>query len=207
MKVYSDGSCIDGKMGTAAVMFKNGEEQLILRKHIGDECQHMVYEVEVIGLTLAAELVARENFVEDAIIRADNQAAIHVLEQTKGTPGQHLVDRLEEKIEEIYNKHGHDILEIWWTPGHEGIMENKRADQETKKAAKGDTSPDDQLPSRCRDEIKTIQSVARQNHSKLTKSKAANQFKKLPRFPRLHEINPLTPSPRFRKDSGRLPRN
>jgi len=108
-------------------------------------------------------------------------------------------------MEEIYNKHSHDTLEIWWTPGHEGIMENERADEEAKKAAKGDTSPDDQLPPGCRDEIKTSQSAARQNHSKLTKSEAANQFKKLPRFPHLHEINPSTPSPRFRKDSGHLP--
>ena len=65
-KVYSDGLCIGRKVGTAAVMFKNGEELHVLRKHVGDECQHMVYEVEVIGFTLAAELVARENFIEDA---------------------------------------------------------------------------------------------------------------------------------------------
>src|SRR5882724_6382803 len=108
-------------------------------------------------------------------------------------------------MEEIYNKHGHDTLEIWWTPGHEGIMENERADEEAKKAAKGDTSPDDQLPSGCRDEIKTSRSAARQNHFKLTKSKAANQFKKSTRFPCLHKIDPSTPSPRFQKDSGHLP--
>ena len=85
-------SCIDSKVGRAAVIFKHGEELHILRKHVGDECQHMVYKSEVIRLTLAAKLVARENFVKDAIIRADNQAAIHVLESTKGSPGQHLVD-------------------------------------------------------------------------------------------------------------------
>ena len=79
-KVYSDSLCIDGKVGTAAVIFKNGEELHVLRKHIGDECQHKVYEAEVIGLTLAAELIARENFVEDAIIGSDNQAAICALE-------------------------------------------------------------------------------------------------------------------------------
>ena len=45
-------------------MFKNGEELHVLRKHLGDECQHTVYEAEIIGLMLAAELITRENFVE-----------------------------------------------------------------------------------------------------------------------------------------------
>jgi len=57
-------------------MFKKGEEQRVLRKHIGDECQHTVYEAEVIGLTLAAELIRQERFVEAAVIGADNQATI-----------------------------------------------------------------------------------------------------------------------------------
>jgi len=124
---------IDSKVGTAAVMFKQGEELQVLRKHVGDECQHIVYEAEVIGLTLAAKLVAGENFVEDAIIGADNQVTFHALESTKGSPGQHLVHRLQEKVEEIYDKHTHDTLEIWWTPGHEGIKENERADEEAYK--------------------------------------------------------------------------
>src|SRR5882724_10554572 len=170
MKVYSDRSCINGKVAAAAVMLKQGEEIYILRKHVGDECHHPVYEAEVIGLTLAAKLIARESFVEDAIISTDNQAAIHALESTKGSLGQHLVDQLQEKIEEIYNKHGHETLEIWWTPRHEGIKENERADEEAKKAAKGDMSPDNQLLPGCRGEIKTSQSVARQYFTRQTKS-------------------------------------
>ena len=45
-----DGSCIDGKVGAAAMMFRQGEESHVLRKYIGDECHHTVYEAEVIGL-------------------------------------------------------------------------------------------------------------------------------------------------------------
>ena len=51
MRVYSDGSCIDSKVGAAAVMFKEGEELHILRKHIGHECKHTVYKAKVIGFT------------------------------------------------------------------------------------------------------------------------------------------------------------
>jgi len=56
MRVYSDRSCIDRKVGAVAVMFKQGEEQHVLRKHVGDECQHTIYEAKVIGLALAAKL-------------------------------------------------------------------------------------------------------------------------------------------------------
>ena len=76
MRVYSDSSCIDGQIGAAAVMFKQGEEVGTLRKHVGDEYHHTVYEAKVIGLTLAAKLIARERSVETTIIGADNQVAI-----------------------------------------------------------------------------------------------------------------------------------
>jgi len=74
-------------VGAAAVMFKQGEEQLILRKHIGDEFQHTLYEAEVIGLTLVAKLIKRERIVKATIIRVDNQAEIQALENMKGAPG------------------------------------------------------------------------------------------------------------------------
>jgi len=57
-RVYLDGSCIDGKIGAATLMFRQGEEVCTLRKHVGDECHHTVYKSKVIGLTLAAELIA-----------------------------------------------------------------------------------------------------------------------------------------------------
>src|SRR5882724_10858307 len=109
-------------------------------------------------------------------------------------------------MEEIYAKHGKEALEIWWTPRHEGIKENKRADEEAKKAAKGDTCPDSQLPPGCRGEIKTSRSAARQHFTRQIKSKAAKQFTKSPRFPHLHKINPSSPSPKFCKDSECPPR-
>jgi len=73
-------------------MFKQGEETGTLRKHVGDECHHTVYKAEVIGLTLASKLLARERSVEDTMIGTDNQVAICALENTRGSPGQHLVD-------------------------------------------------------------------------------------------------------------------
>src|SRR5882724_13110057 len=98
------------------MMFRQGEETCMLRKHVGDECHHTVHEAKVIGLTLASKLIARESLIEDTIIGTDNQAAIQALENIKGTPGQHLVDQLHEKIEEVHDIHRHEALEIWWNP-------------------------------------------------------------------------------------------
>jgi len=97
-----------------------------------------------------------------------------VLESIKGTLGQHLVDQLHEKMEEIYDIDGHEAMKIWWTPSHEGIKENERADEEAKKAAKGDTSPDEQLPLGCRGKLKMSQSVARQTTPKKLSSMPPN---------------------------------
>ena len=123
---------------------------------------------------LAAELIARERFVEAATIGADNQAAI--LESSNGSLGQHLVDQLHEKIEEIHDKHSDEALEIWWTPGHKGIRGKERADAEAKKVARGDTIPDNQLPHGCRGKLKTSRSTVRQNHFRETKNNASRQF-------------------------------
>ena len=123
----------------------------------------------------------------------------------KGSLGQHLVDQPHEKIEEIQDKDGDEALEIWWTPGNKGIRENERADEKGKKAARGNTSTDDQLPHGCRGKIKMSRSAARQNHSRETKNNAARQFVELPRYPCLHRIDPLAPSPRLCKDMEHLP--
>jgi len=192
--IYSDSSGINGKIGSAAIMFKQGVETRTLRKLVGDECHHTVYKAEVVGLALVAQLMASENLIKQAIIGADNQVAIQALEHLKGTPGQHLVDQLHKRMEEIHNRHG-----------HEGIKGKKRADKEAKKAARGNTSPDDQLPIGLRGRIKTSRSVARQNHFTRIKTDASKQFENSPRYPRLHDIDLSTPSSRFRKSTECLP--
>jgi len=122
----------------------------------------------------------------------------------KGASGQHLVDQLQNKIEEVHSKHRDKALEIWWTPGHEGIKENERADEEAKRVARGNSSPDDQLPCTHRGKIKTSRSAVRQSYSKKLKNEAAKQFASSPRYLQLQEINPSTLSSKFRKDTEHL---
>ena len=49
--------------------------------------------------------------------------------------GQHLVDRVHKQVEAAQRKHRGMKVEVRWTPGHEGISENERADMEAKRVA------------------------------------------------------------------------
>jgi len=60
VQVYSDGSGIGSGIGAAVVLFRNGEEKCTLRKYQGKEGEHTVFEAEVMGLALAAELVRED---------------------------------------------------------------------------------------------------------------------------------------------------
>src|SRR5882672_6358718 len=63
IKVFLDGSGIGGSIGAATVLYRNGKLKPSLRKYLGREDQHMVYEAEVVSLTLAAELIRKERNV------------------------------------------------------------------------------------------------------------------------------------------------
>ena len=59
IKVYSDGSGIDGKIGSSVVLFR-GEVKRKLRYQLGLDKHHTVYEGEGIGMVLGLELMRTE---------------------------------------------------------------------------------------------------------------------------------------------------
>jgi ribonuclease HI len=52
-----------------------------------------------------------------------------------------------------------------WIPGHEAIEGNERADEEAKKAAKGDTSHKWEIPIECRGIMPTSRAAEVQRHN------------------------------------------
>jgi len=60
VQVYTNRSGIGSGIGAAVVLFRNGEEKHTLRKYLGKECEHMVFEVEVMGLALVASWLGRD---------------------------------------------------------------------------------------------------------------------------------------------------
>ena len=72
VKIYSDGSSINGGVGAAAVLYINNTPHHTLQHHLGSDKHHMAYKAELVGLILAAELLQQLDFLEDATIATDN---------------------------------------------------------------------------------------------------------------------------------------
>src|SRR5882724_11089565 len=103
--VFSDGSGQNGQIGSAAVLYKSSVKKCSLRKHMGSEKLHMVFEAEVLGLLLATKLILKETHILSAIIGADSQAALLAVRRTGGASGQYLLDALHGGMEAICTKH------------------------------------------------------------------------------------------------------
>ncbi|KAG1850673.1 hypothetical protein F4604DRAFT_1883642 [Suillus subluteus] len=76
LRVYLDGSVIDGGVGAAAVLMQGEEVIDKLRFYLGKENEHMVYEGEIMGMILAVKLMRRAGGGRSMVLGLDNQAAI-----------------------------------------------------------------------------------------------------------------------------------
>ena len=103
LKVYSDGSSIDGGIGTAATLYINGTQCQMLQYHSGSEEHHTVYEAGLVGLILAATLIQKMDFLEEVTIATDNQAVIKVITIFCSSPRQQLIDYFIGQMTELAN--------------------------------------------------------------------------------------------------------
>ncbi|OAX41429.1 hypothetical protein K503DRAFT_837153, partial [Rhizopogon vinicolor AM-OR11-026] len=75
---------------------------------LGPDKRHTVYEAEVVGLTLAAKLLATEQNVEyPASIFVDNQATIQSGESHRTKPGGYLVENFR-RMTRVLAKRRHE---------------------------------------------------------------------------------------------------
>ena len=76
-KIFTDGSSTNGKVGASAVLYVNDRQIAKLQYHLGAASKHTVFEAELVGMILAAHLLATTQAVPlPASIFMDNQAAI-----------------------------------------------------------------------------------------------------------------------------------
>src|SRR5882724_7207549 len=76
-----------------------------------------------------------------------------------GTSGQHLLAKLQAHLTLAQCKCGNMGFVLRWTPGHNGIHKNKRADEEAKRAGSSKSSPVCLLPKACRGDIPVSRSA------------------------------------------------
>ena len=118
MRVYSDGSGIYGNIRAATMLYRDRELKAILKKNLGEEDGHMVFEPEVVGLSLVTDWV--EKNICMVTIGSDSQAAIWETRSTRGVSGQHLVDKGHERVEAAWCRHRGLKIKLRWTPGMRG---------------------------------------------------------------------------------------
>jgi len=207
LRVYSDGSDIDGGVGAAAVLVAPGGTPKVLRYHLGPSTKHTVYEGEIIGLTLGVTLLRREISCAKASTAADNLACLHASTNRKPHPAHYLIDKLLRAIESLERRHPNIDFTLRWVPGHKGIEGNELADVEAKKAARGDSSSVEDLPSWLREtELPASLSRVRQTRNEEITRLAKAEWKGSPRAERMNRIDPEMPSKKYLKLAEKLPR-
>jgi hypothetical protein len=60
IKVFTDGSAHNGRVGMAAILIRQGQADQVLRLCLGTTKQHSVPEAEMVGLILGLHLIAKE---------------------------------------------------------------------------------------------------------------------------------------------------
>ena len=155
---------------------------------------------------LALELISKEPPYRSASIALDNVAAIQATSLTKSTPGSYLVDSIREAAESTFIHRGRAPLTLRWVPGHVEIEGNERSDEEAKRAARGESSEEQDLPRATRGQLPFSRSAARQRFNEGLKERWKKTLELSKRWPKLHQIDAMAPSNRFRKIARLLPR-
>lgn len=133
VRTYTDGSCIGGHVGAAAVYPEKGR---IRDAYMGTNATLTVYAAELRGINLALTM-AKEEVDAGAVQRcinvfADNQAAIRSLTRPEGRSGSYILRQIVERIGALQTS-GHKVT-LRWMPSHKGKDGNEAADIAAKKA-------------------------------------------------------------------------
>ena len=142
IKVYSDGSAQEGKVGAAAVLIQQGKDTHTLHYHLGTTEHHTMFKVELVGLILVLHLIKMAKTRTSYALGADNQAALAAVSTPGNRSGHYLVDIFLTAAFNLQNINGmaNYSLRLGWTAGHVNIKGNELMDKEAKKAVQGTTS-------------------------------------------------------------------
>ena len=170
--VYSDGSGYEGGIGAAVLLYINDHLVRSLRYYLGTLLEHTVYEAEGVGILMGVHLLhgLSRQLTHSTVLGSDSQAAIRALGNQRVHSGQYILDAIHQAAERLHTKQDGIInkadrlqitntgeqwigrkkgvidLQLHWVPGHRDFAPNKRADEEAKLAAQGQSSAVKSLP-------------------------------------------------------------
>ena len=206
IRVYSDGSGMEGMIGAAAVLFKDGTMKRSKRYRLGSDKHHTVFEGEGVGMILGIDLIKEERDEVAGMIPlgVDNQSAIIATGSIKPMPSHYIWDALHRQLRDTVKTHpGMDLL-VKWTPGHADIEGNEKADEEAKKAITEGSSQ--RLPKLLRGTLPKSKSAMKQAYNAKLRGIVTKKWKNSPRYQRIADIDPALPSASYRRLTNTLPR-
>jgi ribonuclease HI len=205
IKIFTEGSGYDGKVGASAVLYRKGEhnEHSSLTLHLGKLTEHTTYEAEVAGAILATWLLCSipGHAHLSVIIYTDNQALIRSLPKCTSGPGHYLTNTLRTAINTSSKS-----LQINWISGHSKVQGNERADELAKLAAQGQSSPATDLPPLLRHRLPLSAAAEKQAYAAEINTMWNEQWQSSPRRMRMEQIDKAFPFKKFRKIQNDLTR-
>jgi ribonuclease HI len=223
VRVYSDGSGFEGGIGASALLYVKERLIKVLRVYLGTSREHTVYEAEGIGLVMGLHLLngLSRQLTQTTVLGIDNQVIIKALGNQKSHAGQYILDAIHKSAEQLHAKQDRLInrgdriqaieagdewsgrkrgvfdLQIHWVPAHSDFEPNERADEEAKKAAKGESSDAKFLPPLLRKRLPlSISALRQENSAKLTK-RWERRWKTSARESLLKTIDNTAPSKKY----------
>lgn len=189
-RIYTDGSSIEGQVGAAAVLYRNGKKRILQHK-LGSDRKHTVYEAELVGMLLGNYLLRKEKHIQKVTISesVDNQAALTALKSTKPRSGHVIQEQIMKESARILNKNKQMTLTYTWCPGHEGIKGNEEADELAKAAARGHTNHPADLPTILRKTLPINAAAARLDYRNALRSQIDNEWRTSERFNKYQNID------------------
>lgn len=197
VRVFTDGSSHNGKVGAAAILCRPGRPDRVLRAYLGKDEHHTVYEAELVGILLGLHLIKTERNCRrvKCVIGADNQAAVQALHTELTSPGQHIAAECLITAKQILRERSSRFfgLMIRWIAGHSNIPGNEKADKEAKRAAEGNSSNKEDLPRYLRTPLKKSISAIRQRHTSKLNEAWTKEWQTSDRYKRLRASDIVTP--------------
>jgi len=209
IKIYTDGSGQQGRIGAAAVMTHGFRPAKEARYYLGPETKHTVFEGECIGQILALRLLQQSgiNLNGTAVmIATDNQATILAHRGRKQQPGSYLINEADRMLRCIKKKWPTVDITLRWVPGHEGVEGNEKADKEAKMAAEGEHKNKRAGFGLLAKGLPASKSATLQRYKEQAKTRSQRDFREGTRYERVSKFDPQAPSAEFRRTSKTLTR-